>query len=342
MPKVDFLKISLVICTYQRARSLESLLQSVRKQIHPTDEIIIVDGSFDDETSKLIKENFANEVLYYKVPPEARGLTRQRNFGISKVAEKMDIVAFVDDDTVLEPDYFEKLEQTFRENPQVGGVGGVAINENQWKKIDSSVSLGWDTYTWEGFYIKETLRNKIRKLVGLASPLPPFCMPNFSHVRASGYPLTGKFYEVDLLVGMSFAFRKKITEKEKFSLYFDGYGLYEDADYCIKALRHGKNVMDTSVQLSHFHHPSGRPNSYKYGKMVIRNGYYVWRLKFPKPGFSGVVKWHVTAGLLTLIRGTNAVTGPKRGEALREFFGRIAGWASLWFWNKPKPNNSTQ
>ncbi|MCE7055280.1 glycosyltransferase [Algoriphagus sp. AGSA1] len=339
MNNPDLLNISLVICTYQRAQSLRNLLNSVQNQVLSPFEVLVIDGSEDEDTGVMVRECFPHEVNYFNVPVASRGLTRQRNFGISKVSAESHIVAFVDDDTVLEPKYFRNLEQVFRENPEVGGVGGVAINENAWKKTTSSTKLGFSTYEIDGYFIQETSRTKIRKLIGLDSPLPPFCMPDFSHVRASGYPITGKYYDVDLLVGMSFSFRKSITDQLKFSLFFDGYGLYEDADYCIRALKYGKNVMHTGVQLSHFHHPSGRPNTYKYGKMVVRNGYYVWRLKYPSPGMKAKLKFHATTALLTLIRGTNVLTGPKRMEALQEYFGRIVGWFSLWI-NKPTPSQS--
>ena len=329
--------ISLVICTYRRAESLQKLLLSVREQETRPDEILIIDGSSDSETEEMIQNSFLREVTYFQVPPAHRGLTRQRNFGISKVSIVSDVVAFLDDDTILKPDYFKVMRQTFLENPEIGGLGGVAINEYSWKKAPENVKLNpKTTYSFEGFYIKETLRNKLRNYLGLSSPLGSFQMADFSHVRASGFPLTGKFYEVDLLIGMSFAFRKKITDQQKFALFFDGYGLYEDADYSIRAQRFGVNVIHTALQLEHFHHPSGRPDQFKYGKMVIRNGYYVWRLKYPNPPIKAKVKWHLTAGLLTLIRATNFLSGPDRIPAIQEFFGRIAGWMSLWY-DKPRP-----
>ena len=329
--------ISLIICTYKRAESLKNLLDSISIQDRLPDEILIVDGSPDADTKEMIDSSFPEKVMYYQVSPELRGLTKQRNFGIERVSSNSDIVSFLDDDTVLERSYFQVLEKAFLENPEVGGVGGVAINENRWREIPSGKKINKSQYEFEGYFIEETSRNKIRKWLGLASTLGPFRMDDFSHVRASGFPPTGKFYEVDLLVGMSFAFRKAITDQQKFSMFFDGYGLYEDADYSIRAQRFGKNIMHTGLQLSHFHHPSGRPDQFKYGKMVLRNGYYVWRLKYPNPGIKAKIKWHLTAGLLTLIRGSNFFTGPDRNAALHEFFGRIAGWWSLWV-DKPKPN----
>jgi hypothetical protein len=128
---------------------------------------------------------------------------------------------------------------------------------------------------------------------------------------------------------MSFSFKKSLFEHISFSTYFEGYGLYEDADFSIKALQFGKNVISTRAQLSHFHDPAGRPNQYKYGKMVVRNGWYVWRLKYPNPSIKSRFKWHAITLVLAGIRFVNIFTTKKRQEAFTEFLGRIIGWFSL-------------
>lgn len=324
--------ISLVICTYKRASSLDQLLVSVFSQSRLPDEVIVVDGSPDDETQEMIQARYDDMLRYFRVSPSDRGLTRQRNYGIGAVDIRSEAVAFLDDDTVLTPNYFQVLEETFQSNPKIMGVGGVAVNEDLWLPLPEGGKIDLRrNYVFEGYFTPEPLRNRARNLLGLQSPLGSFQMGEFSHVRASGFPLTGKCYKVDLLVGMSFAFRRLVVDREKFSLFFDGYGLYEDADYSIRALRYGENVMNTRLQLYHHHHPAGRPDPYKYGKMVIRNGYFVWRQKYPRPSASGRIKWHLTAGLLTLIRGLNVVIGPDRKQAGIEAVGRVAGWISLWF-----------
>ena len=162
-------------------------------------------------------------------------------------------------------------------------------------------------------------------------------MPDYSHGKTCGFPLNGKTYEVDLLIGMSFAFRRKVVDSIRFSPYFEGYGLYEDADFSIRALQFGKNAINTKAQLRHYHHPSGRPNQYRYGKMVVRNGWYVWRVKNPKPSFNAQLKWHSITILLTLIRFSNTFTSNKKKEAFTEAIGRTVGWWSLLL-NKPKIN----
>ena len=84
-----------------------------------------------------------------------------------------------------------------------------------------------------------------------------------------------------------------------------------------------------------YHVESGRPDLYKYGQMVIRNGWYVWKVKFPNPSLKNKLKWHTTAGILTFIRLSNAVTSSKKKEAFLEAIGRMSGWFSLIF-NPPK------
>ena len=73
----------------------------------------------------------------------------------------------------------------------------------------------------------------------------------------------------------------------------------------------------------------------EYGKMVIRNGWYVWRVKYPQPNFISILKWHVTALLLTLVRLSNSLNSSQKKAAFTESIGRIYGWWSLW-WNLPK------
>jgi hypothetical protein len=71
--------------------------------------------------------------------------------------------------------------------------------------------------------------------------------------------------------------------------------------------------------------------------MVVRNGWYVWRTKNPKPLLDAKLKWHSITLLLTLIRYSNTFTTAKKKEAFTEALGRTVGWWSLVF-NKPKIN----
>ena len=319
-----------------RPNPLLALLKSVQEQTVFPDEILIIDGSTNEETRIILKKYRFENLKYFVVSPNQRGLTKQRNYGIERVGEEMEIVCFLDDDTVLENDYFEQLLKTYQIYPEALGVGGYIINESECEFVGKDYSPKIDEYYYDGWKRKDGSRFVLRKKLGLDSDCPPGFSSLFSHGRSVGFlPPSGKIYEVEMLMGGVSSFKKKVFEALKFSTYFEGYGLYEDADFTLRVAKEGKLYLNTSAKLNHYHDASGRPNQYQYGKMVVRNGWYVWRTKNPKPLFDAKLKWHSITLLLTLIRYSNIVTTAKKKEAFTEALGRTVGWWSLVF-NKPK------
>ncbi|HET8887239.1 MAG TPA: glycosyltransferase, partial [Salinimicrobium sp.] len=72
--------LSLIICTFQRPVALRTLLESVKQQSLYPNQIIIVDGSLDDQTQEMLKEHHFPNLENFKVDEANRGLTKQRNF----------------------------------------------------------------------------------------------------------------------------------------------------------------------------------------------------------------------------------------------------------------------
>lgn len=323
---------TLIICTYKRSQPLLKLLLSVQHQTLYPNEILIVDGSPDDFTKEMLTQNSFENLKYFKVDENDRGLTKQRNYGIARVQEASEVVCFLDDDTVLEPTYFEEIIRTYSLFPEALGVGGYITNETNWTKTTSDYQPKVNEFYYDGWKRKDGSRFVWRKNLGLDSNRPPGCLPEFSHGRSIGFlPPSGKIYEVEQLMGGVSSFRKSVFKEFQFSTYFEGYGLYEDADFTLRLSKVGKLYINTNAQLGHYHDASGRPNKYDYGKMVVRNGYYVWRVKYPNPSFKAKIKWHLITILLTAIRFTNVATTSKREEALTETLGRISGWFTLFF-----------
>ena len=320
--------LTLIICTYKRPVALLNLLTSVVScSIKPRD-IIIVDSSPDDGTSDIVSKFISEDVRlnYYKVNEEHRGLTRQRNFGISKLADDTEIVAFLDDDIKVEPDYFKVLLETYRSCPDAIGAGGLDLqNNNYFRKEPGAKYNKFKYYEIDGWVAAEPLRYKARKLFGLLPSLQPGLIPDFSHGR-SVLPPNGKVYKVEHFMGGIASYKREIFDHIKFSTFFDGYSLYEDFDFCVRALNYGKLYVNTNAKVWHYHEQSGRPDLFKYGKMVVRNGWYVWHVRFPNPSLNARFKWHATTLLLAKIRLLNVITGPKRSDALLDFLGRISAW----------------
>ncbi len=330
------MKFTLIICTYMRPQPLLTLLQSVQKQTLYPDEILIIDGSLNDETRSCLENNKFENLKYFLVSNEDRGLTRQRNFGISKVDENSEIVCFLDDDTVLEKTYFEELIKTYEIYVDASGVGGYISNEIKWTKIEENYKPSINDFTFDGWKRNDGSRFVLRKKLKLDSDCPPGFSPLFSHGRSVSFlPPSNKIYEVEQLMGGVSSFRKSVFEKHKFSTYFQGYGLYEDADFSLRVAKTGKLYLNTKAKLEHFHAETGRPNQYQYGKMVVRNGWYVWRVKNPNPKLKDCLKWNSITFLLIVIRFTNTLTCKNKTIAFTEALGRSIGWWSLIF-KRPK------
>lgn len=332
------MRFSLIICTYKRPKAIITLLKSVEKQLLYPNEIIIVDGSEDDATQKTFTENIFKNLSYFKVSKENRGLTKQRNYGISKVSNSIDIVCFLDDDIVLTENYFQQLLSTYKTHPNAGGVGGYIANEVSWRVLKNNEKATYTEYEIDGYARPLGVRNVVRKFFGLLSDKPPCIMPEFSNGLSIGsLPPNNKIYKVDHFMGGVSSFKKEVVSSIKFSTYFEGYGLYEDSDYCLRVSKKYQLYVNTGATLFHYHDGAGRPNKFTYGKMVVRNGWYVWRVGYLKPSLKARFKWHLIALLLISIRVSNSITSSKRKEAFTESLGRFVGWLSV-ILNPPKNN----
>tara|TARA_B100002049_G_scaffold236303_1_gene222673 strand:+ start:3171 stop:4178 length:1008 start_codon:yes stop_codon:yes gene_type:complete len=329
-------KLALIVCTYQRAEALNRLLASVAVQSVYPDEILIIDGSLDEQTHDNLSQKSFKNLRYFKVEDIDRGLTRQRNYGIKRVKKDIDIVAFLDDDTILLENYFEEILKTYKTYPQAIGVGGYITNEVKWRKADIHKSEDLNNFYYDGYCRKESSRFKLRRKLGLVQKSPPGFYPDFGHCRSIGFlPPSGKIYQTETLMGGVSSFPLSVLKEHKFSEYFEGYGLYEDADFSLRLSNQGNLYINTAAQLEHHHDASGRPDMFRYGKMVIRNGWYVWRVKYPNPSLKARSKWNVIALLLTLIRFTNVITTVDKKGALIETVGRFIGYLGLLF-RKPR------
>ena len=117
-PKIPF--VSVVVCTYNRKNLLKSCLNSVYAQDYPKSnfEVIIVDGGSTDGTEELCKEfpqiQFITETRF--------GLAYARNKG-AELARGF-IVAYTDDDCIVDKQWLRNLVAGFQVSKNVMGVGG--------------------------------------------------------------------------------------------------------------------------------------------------------------------------------------------------------------------------
>jgi GT2 family glycosyltransferase len=314
--------LSLIVCTCRRPEAIRTLLEALRTQIGPPDETLIIDGSPDDRTERVAAQCSGHALRYFRVPPDQRGLTRQRNYGVPRAGGE--IIAFLDDDTVPEPDYFQEIRRCFERHPEAGGVGGYIV-EPVWRPATNDAKPPLGLFRWEGWERREDYRWRLRKLLRLDSPLPPGWIPPCGHARSTGcIRPDGQDYRVEFIMGGASAWRRNLLEAEEFSEAFEGYGLYEDLDFSIRASRRAPLYLCTRAKLAHYHEPSARPRPFHYGRMVVRNGWYVWRLRWPDPRHLDRFRWWAVTVLLALCRLVD-VRGPNKLQGPLEAAGRFAG-----------------
>jgi glucosyl-dolichyl phosphate glucuronosyltransferase len=135
------MKISVLLCTYNRAESLARALASVAKSQMPDDavwEVLVVDNNSSDNTRAVVAE-FAEhhpQVFRYVFEPKP-GKSNALNRGIRET--NADVLAFMDDDVQVEPDWLNKLTLAFSD-AAYSGSGGRIIPE-----ADFSVPLWLET-----------------------------------------------------------------------------------------------------------------------------------------------------------------------------------------------------
>ncbi len=110
--------VSVVVNTFNRASTLPATLAGLRQLRYPVFEVIVVNGPSTDDTEDVLR---AHEGLITSLSCPEANLSMSRNIGIA--AARGDIVAFIDDDAVPEPDWLDRIVAPFAD-PRVGGAGG--------------------------------------------------------------------------------------------------------------------------------------------------------------------------------------------------------------------------
>jgi len=110
-------RVSIVVCAYNAADTLEDNLSSLERLTYPDYEILLVNDGSKDRTSE-IGRSFA-KVRVIDTPNA--GLSAARNVGLAEAAGE--IVAYTDSDTRVDPDWLTFLVQPFL-NSDVVASGG--------------------------------------------------------------------------------------------------------------------------------------------------------------------------------------------------------------------------
>jgi glycosyltransferase involved in cell wall biosynthesis len=132
--------ISVIVCTYNRARRLEQTLKSLQEMAVPVGlpwELIIVDNNSSDNSKEIIDDFINKSDLNVRYVIERyQGLSHARNTGILEASGN--IIAFTDDDCIVDRHWITSISKEFQSSESIAGIGG---RVELYNKMDRPVSI---------------------------------------------------------------------------------------------------------------------------------------------------------------------------------------------------------
>jgi glycogen synthase len=148
-------RVSVVVNTYNRAKSLHQTLLGMRRQNYPNFEVIVVNGPSTEETNEVLRWHSA-EIRVGSCAQ--RNLSTSRNVGIEMA--RGEFVAFIDDDAVPDEDWLVDAIADF-DSDEIAAVGGFVFDHTGYELQYS--------YT-----VCDRMGNAYHNL---EIPMPDFCYP---------------------------------------------------------------------------------------------------------------------------------------------------------------------
>lgn len=298
--------LSVVVCTYNRLRSLERFLTSLTAQNYGFAQLIIVDASTEEDTEKFVRRSphlrgLAKEFLYLRVGDSLRGLPRQRNFALRWV--KSDLVAFFDDDVILLPNCLGEMVRVHRSaGDSIVGVGALIQGE------DPQPTLLWRLML--AFRMVSRLRPGAYERSGISIP--------WSFVKPTEDTVEG-----DWLQGAAMMWKTTVVQAVRFCEDFDGYAQGEDLDFSLRARERGKLLLTTKARVEHVQEAAGRPDPYTLGYMEIFNRYQIHRRALANRRLADIVWFTYAWTLDTLLLARRFLSPRWCMWTLRQIAGRL-------------------
>jgi GT2 family glycosyltransferase len=180
-------------------------------------------------------------------------LTRQRNIGIDDASG--DVIVFMDDDVSIEPDFFARLADAYRD-PAILGVTGRVIEPDTKRRGGPASPL--------------------RRLVHGRGEEGTF--------TSYGYPryvrTFDREHDVEFMPGCFMSARRDLAAQVRFDEHMGGYALAEDEDFSYRLSRLGRIRYVPEIVVRHRKLGFGSQDSRRFGCLVVVNRTYLFRKNF--------------------------------------------------------------
>jgi len=236
------MSLTIIIPTKNRFLDLEIALTSITSQIRSPDQLVLIDQS-DNPIPSLTLESIRSRLpdssaLDYIYDIRISGLVEAKHVGVLHATG--DIVCFLEDDIILEPEYLSQIEASFLADPEMCGMSGVVTNPPR----SSRAYVFFHEIFHRGIFDDP----RPRVYADLAR-------------RNSSVLQTHSTRSPALSGGLS-AWRRKVFERVSFDLT-SGFHMIEDIDFSIRVQREFGPYLyiNPSARLAHNFAPAGRDSA---------------------------------------------------------------------------------
>ncbi|MDO6416164.1 glycosyltransferase [Sphingomonas sp. BIUV-7] len=234
------MRIFVAIPTIGRPETVRRAVDHLASQTRSPDGIVVVSVRHED-VADLAQSPMQPEILFTD-----KGLCLQRNHALRHIADRADVVLFIDDDFLAADDYLAELERLFVSQADVVGATGRVIA---------------DGIHHAGYSFTDAL-----ELLRKDSP-----------------PSERREYPERALYGCNMAIRLSALGDLRFDEALPLYGWLEDIDVTFQLGRHGRLVRSNKLSGVHMGAKGGRTSGVRLGYSQIANPIYLLRKRSAPP-----------------------------------------------------------
>lgn len=248
--------LAVAIPTKNRAGDLEVILRSLLHQTTLPTQVIVVDQSATEQSERRVQSVLAecgsdlrNSIdLVYLRETSISGASAARNRCLDLV--RSDIVLFLDDDVVLEPDFIRQILQAYRRHPEATGISGIVTNYSPPSRLFQY---------WNWLFARGPLHDDRQPIYWKATELgwhEPMRVTRFG--------------------GGLMSFRMSAIQGVRFDENLTGACEGEDIDFCVRLGKRAVLLIAPSARLLHKASPAGRTSDH-WLKRHARAMWYLYR-----------------------------------------------------------------
>ena len=304
----------MVTPTLGRPDEVRDLLTDLAAQTVLPTELILVDGAGpeDGRTQRVVHER-SHELPYpVRYLRRSGGTAIQRNHGIDQA--KGEHIAFIDDDIRLSTDFFARMLEAYCKDVdgRVGGITGYITNQH----LDPTKSRRWRWY----------------RRLRLFSTYEPG-----RYDWATGYPINRylrppheTLVEIDFMGAGCAVWRREVFDTGlRFSRFFTGYGVLEDAHFALRAGRDWRLLENGSAHCTHLRSQTSRVDTRRFARMSATNYRYVFVDLVPRRSLTHEIRfWRVQ--LVDLLTFLAVLARRPNRDSWGSVRGKVEGMVSAW------------